>query len=78
MLEGSEVSVRCLTQLVVHAPVRVEHVIIEDGHESTFEGSMGKVKADYNSDFDLYATTPDAEFYVERGETTENNMETTP
>ena len=51
---------------------------INQKYESTFEGSMGKVKADYNSDFDLYATTPDAEFYVERGETTENNMETTP
>lgn len=51
---------------------------VNQKYESTFEGSMGKVKADYNSDFDLYATTPDAEFYVERGETTENNMETTP
>ena len=51
---------------------------VDQKYESAYEGSMGKVKADYNSEFDLYATTPDAEFFVERGEASENNMETTP
>jgi len=58
--------------------VWLQSMDVNQKYESTFEGSMGKVTADYDRGFDLYATTPDSEFYVERGEASEINMETTP
>lgn len=56
----------------------LKSISIEQKYESIYEGYMGKVTADYDRGFDLYATTPDAEFFVEKGEANEINMETTP
>jgi len=36
---------------------------IDQKCESIYEGYIGKVTADYDKEFDLYATTPDAEFF---------------
>ena len=58
--------------------VWLQSMDVNQKYESTYEGSMGKVKGDYNREYDLYVTTPDGEFHINRAEADAFSLETSP